>query len=50
MSPFEALYSYAPPILIPFFASDLKNETVDMMLKEREEMKTLLKQKIEMAQ
>lgn len=50
LSHFEALYGYSPPIIVPYFARDSKNEAMDRMLLEREDMNCTLKKKIKLAQ
>ena len=50
MSPFEALYGYFPPLLLPYFAGDSKNAAVDQMLQEREHLNQLLKLRLKEAQ
>ncbi|RVW67108.1 Retrovirus-related Pol polyprotein from transposon 17.6 [Vitis vinifera] len=50
MSPFEALYGYAPPLQIPYFPKDSNVEAVDRVLNERESWLQLLKHHISKAQ
>nr|CAN62821.1 hypothetical protein VITISV_013041 [Vitis vinifera] len=50
MSPFEALYGYAPPLQIPYFPKDSNVEAVDRVLNERESWLQLLKHHLSMAQ
>ncbi|RVW97716.1 Transposon Ty3-G Gag-Pol polyprotein [Vitis vinifera] len=50
MSPFEALYGYAPPLQIPYFPKDSNVEAVDRVLNERESWLQLLKHHLSKAQ
>ncbi|RVW23895.1 hypothetical protein CK203_094649 [Vitis vinifera] len=50
MSPFEALYCYAPPLQIPYFPKDSNVEAVDRVLNERESWLQLLKHHLSKAQ
>ncbi|RVW71683.1 Transposon Ty3-I Gag-Pol polyprotein [Vitis vinifera] len=50
MSPFEALYGYAPPLQIPYFPKDSNVEAIDRVLNERESWLQLLKHHLSKAQ
>ena len=47
MTPFEALYGYAPPLHVPYLLGDSQIEAVDIALRDREDMIHLLKQNLE---
>ena len=49
MTPFEALYGYAPPLHVPYLPGDSNVEAVDLSLRDREEMITILKGNIQKA-
>ena len=46
MTPFEALYGYAPPLHVPYLPGDSNVEAVDVALRDREKMITILKKSI----
>ncbi|KAL1533393.1 hypothetical protein AAHA92_33281 [Salvia divinorum] len=49
MTPFEALYGYAPPLHVPYLPGDSQVEAVDIALRDREEMISLLKGNLQKA-
>ena len=49
MTPFEALYGFAPPMHIPYLPGDSNVEAVDIALRDREDMIAVLKRNLQRA-
>ena len=50
MSPFEALYGYQPPSIIPYLSGSTSVAQVDQQLKDRDALLVILKQNLAQAQ
>ncbi|KAL6182484.1 hypothetical protein ACLB2K_043903 [Fragaria x ananassa] len=50
MSPFQALYGYQPPSVVPYLPGSTTVEKVDKQLRNRDELLALLKRNIIVAQ